>query len=204
MDHPTHTAQALALLVERATAPLLERISNLEEAQTGDGAAFAAQYQVTEEGAVEINESEVINELVSEEGDLIVGGKGKKAKTLKPGKPGQVLAVGEGGVLEWVEPGGGGGGLGGKTGLESLTPTGEDPEFPEFEEGAATIEFSAIGFEPVAFFCQAFRDLESENPGETNGFFYTQIDPKVGVVEVNARWKKLTPGPFFFFWLALK
>lgn len=183
---------------------ILERLNALELVAQGDGAAVPSFYTITNEGDVELVESEIINELVSEEGDLIVGGKGKKAKTLKAGKKGQVLAVGEGGVLEWVEPGGGGGGLEGASGVGELEDFTEDAEFPEFEESFTAITFAAIGFVPSRFFCQAFRPAGSEQPSETGQSFIPEIAPVKERVNVVSRYKKFTPASVFFWWLALK
>jgi hypothetical protein len=183
---------------------ILSRLQALELVAQGDGAAVPSFYTINNEGDVELVESEIINELVSEEGDLIVGGEGKKAKTLHAGKKGQVLAVGEGGVLEWVEPGGGGGGLEGASGVAALEGFTNDPEFPEFDEGFAAVNFEVIGFEPKRFFCQAFRPNGSEEAGETGQAFIPEINPKTKVVNVSSRWKTLTPASVEFWWLALK
>lgn len=106
---------ALAASVATAVAPLEQRIGALEENATGDGAAFPAQYQVTNEGDVkstyneEVNEqvvNEVIEEILAEEGSLLQGGKGGKAKKLPPGSVGNVLTIGPGGKPEWLPAGG--------------------------------------------------------------------------------------------------
>lgn len=161
------TPEGVALLIERATAPLVERLANLEDNQSGDGAAFAAQYQVTEEGAVEINESEVINELVSEEGDLIVGGKGKKARVLKRGKAGQVLGVNAEGELEWQEPGGGGGGFNGIAGRDELSSLAEN-------SGIAKV---LLPFEPKQVLITPLEDNDPELVPVGGQTYYVTREP---------------------------
>ncbi len=100
-----------ALRTGKATATqlaqLATRVAELE-ARPGaepDGAAFASNYTVNQAGEVTViqNEETVIDELLAEPGDLVVGGKFKKGKTLKAGKKGQILTVNAEGELEWVE-----------------------------------------------------------------------------------------------------
>lgn len=175
------TPEAIAQLVERALAPALARITDLEENQSGDGAAFPAQYTVTEEGDVEVVESEVVNELVAEEGDLIIGGKGKKARTLKKGKPGQVLTVNPEGVLEWEDPGGGSFVLGTDI-LGSFFP----------EDGTSSVKVTGLGFKPSQVFIQPLQNNDPENPMiEQQSWAYT---PESDGFEVRSDWPSTTKG----------
>lgn len=196
----------LVELEQRYGSPLREleqRLGSLEENASGDGAAFPALYIINEAGEVEpIPESAFVESLVEEEGDLIVGGKGKKAKTLKKGKPGQVLGVDKAGEVNWQEPPSGG--LEGARGQGELTGPVEDAEVPNYMESFAVVTFAEIGFEPAQFFTQALRPPGSENPGETNGLIVAEIDPVKEKVFIVGRFLKLTPGPFLFNWVALK
>ncbi len=185
------TPEAVAQLIERALAPAVARITDLEENQSGDGAAFPAQYTVTEEGDVEVIESEVVNELVAEEGDLIIGGSGKKARTLKKGKPGQVLTVNPEGVLEWEDPGGGSFTVGTDI-LGSFFP----------EDGTSSVKVTGLGFEPSQVFIQPVQNNDPENPMIEQQSW--AVTPESDGFEVRSDWPSTTKGipTSLFFYLA--
>jgi hypothetical protein len=117
--------------LEARFAALEAQLKELEEEPAADGTS-ETNYIVLPGGETvnitEVNEeivTETINEFVAEEGDLIVGGKGKKAKTLKRGTAGQVLTVDPGTLeLVWATPEGGGGG-GPRTVSGRVDPEGE-------------------------------------------------------------------------------
>lgn len=151
----TLSPEQLEDLHQRVTAleQLEDRVGALEENASGDGAAFPALVEVTPEGDVTNIESEVVNELVEEEGDLIIGGKGGKAKTLHKGAPGQVLGVNAEGELEWQEPGEGGA-VKGEGILNSFFP----------EDGSSTAKIEGLGFAPAQVFLQPIINNDPENP----------------------------------------
>lgn len=97
---------------QRKAGELAKRIEALEQEAVPDQAAIATINHITNEGDV-INETLILEaeeEEKEEEEELFFTGKSKhKVRRLKKGKPGQVLTVGPGGILEWIEPGGGGG-----------------------------------------------------------------------------------------------